>query len=257
MTLFDQEKIDKLSTDIPKFIPQLSINCVIFRFYNQQLQIPVVQPIHSDLWVIPGGYIYQKESIDDAAKRIILEQIQIDNPLLNQFSTFGPADRDFRKEMMSFEYPGIPKDILNWMSQRFVTIGYYSVVGAQNIDIRSSDFFKNPKWLNIDEISLLDMDHTLLVDEARRSLSKDLLRLPVLTNLMPEKFTIPELQTLYEAILDRKIDRGNFRQRILKSRSLIKVGQRKDNSRKRPPDLYSLDKENYLNSLSADTKFGF
>lgn len=257
MTQFDQEKIDILRADIPKFIPQLSINCVIFRFYNQQLQVPVVQPINSDLWVIPGGYIYQNEGIDAAAKRILFEQIQIDDPLLNQFATFGPADRDFKTEMSSFENPGIPADILDWMSQRFVTIGYYSAVSVQELEMQASVFFKNPKWLNINDTDQLDMDHTLLVHEARKAMSKDLLRLPLLLNLMPVEFTIPELQCLYETILDRKIDRGNFRQRILKSKSLVKVGQRKENSRKRPPDLYTLDKKNYLNTLSEDAKFGF
>ena len=74
---------------------------------------------------------------------------------------------------------------------------------------------------------------------------------------MPEEFTIPELQKLYEAILDRPIDRGNFRKRLLKSKSLIKTGQIKENSKRRPPDLYRLDTQNYLNSLNQDIKLGF
>ncbi len=257
MTVLDKQTLDELREIIQGSIPQLSINCVIFRYYNGKLQIPIVQPISSDLWVIPGGYVFQNEDIDQAARRILLEQTQIDNLPLNQFGTFGTADRDFKSEFSTIENTSIPEDIVEWMSQRFVTVGYYSVLGGQEVELKASLFFKKVKWLDIENIDELDLDHSQLVKGARKVLSRDLLRRPLLSAFMPDEFTMPELHKLYEAILDRPIDRGNFRQRILKTNSLVKVGQRKEKSRKRPPDLYRLDEEHYLKSLSEDAKFGF
>ncbi|NQU51870.1 MAG: NUDIX hydrolase [Bacteroidetes bacterium] len=257
MTEFTQETINSIRKDISESIPQLSINNVIFRFREQTLQFPVVQPANSNLWMIPGGYVHQNESIDNAAKRILFEQTQINDLLLSQFGTFGSTDRHFENQVSTFRNLEIPKDIIEWISKRFVTIGYYSVLRGQNIEIKSSPFFKNVKWMNIEDSGKLALDHSVLVSEARKVLAKELLSQPLLQSFMPTEFTIPELQKLYEAILGRSIDRGNFRKRMLKSNSLIKIGQQKEKTKQRPPDLYRLDKEKYLSSLTQDIKFGF
>lgn len=257
MTNLSQATIDVIRKYLSNCISQLSINNVIFRFEEQTLQFPVVQLIESDLWMLPGGYIHQIESIDDAAKRILFEQTQIENLLLSQFGTFGSANRQFKSEISVFKTLDIPEDILKWFSQRFVTIGYYSVVGSKNIGIKTNPFFKKVKWMNIENTSELYLDHSLLVAEARKVLARELLSKPILLSFLPKKFTIPELQKLYETILGRPVDRGNFRKRILKSNILIKTGTMKEKTKQRPPDLYKLDKENYLSSLTQNLKLGF
>ena len=257
MAKFSTETIESLRKNIRDSIPQLSVNCIIFRMYEQKLQVPVVLPFNRNTWVIPGGFVNQSESLEEAATRILFEQTQIEALLLTQFGTFGSVDRYIDYKESKIEDVIIPEDILEWLSQRFVTIGYYSVLSDPDIELKTSPVFQKVKWIDLKGASGLGMDHSILVTEARKVLSRDLLSLPVIQSFMPEEFTIPELQKLYEAILDRPIDRGNFRKRILKSKNLIKTGQLKENSKRRPPVLYRLDTKNYLNSLNQDIKLGF
>jgi 8-oxo-dGTP diphosphatase len=257
MTKFTKETIAAISADFQNYLPQLSINCIIFRFNGEQLQVPIVQPLQANIWVIPGGFVYQDEDMDVAAKRILFEQTQIDNSILSQFGTFGPANRNFASFVNAFKNSELPIEIIEWISQRFVTIGYYSILGRQPIELKTSPLFKNCKWINVEDTDTLALDHSLLVSEARKVLCTELLSRPLLLSFMPPTFTIPELQKLYESILGRPVDRGNFRQRILKSNMLIKIGPSKEKAKRRPPIVYQLDKKKYLDSLTQDIKLGF
>ena len=110
--------------------------------------------------------------------------------------------------------------------------------------------FSSGEWLNIDDKYEFAMDHGDIVAEARKALARDLLSRPLLLSFLPAEFTMPELQKLYEAILGRSVDRGNFRKRILKLNILDKTGEIKANTGQRPPELYRLNRSNYLNSLT-------
>jgi len=257
MTQFTTETLEFIREELNSCIPQLSINCVIFRFDGEALQVAVVQQVHADMWTIPGGFVHQTEDIDLAAKRILFEQTQLDNLLLSQFGTFGAAQREFAQEISRFSTLGFPEELVKWISKRFVTIGYYSIVGQEQIGLETGPFFKEVKWINVLESDHLAMDHPQLVSEALLTLRSELQSRPLITNFMPDIFTIPELQKLFEAILGRLVDRGNFRQRILKSKILIKIGQSKEKTGSRPPILYKLDEKKYLDSLIQDVKLGF
>jgi len=257
MAQFTEETLDLIRKELKRCIPQLSINCVIFRFDGEALQVAVVQPIQADMWTIPGGFVRKTEDIEIAAKRILFEQTQLNNLILGQFGTFGAAQREFAQEIGSFSTLGFPEDIINWISQRFVTIGYYSIVGQEQTDLRTGPFFKDVKWMNVGKIDKLAMDHSQLVSEALVALRSELQSRPLITSFLPESFTIPELQKLYEAILGRPVDRGNFRQRILKTQILVKIGTSKEKTGSRPPILYKLDKTKYLDYLSQNVKLGF
>lgn len=257
MPKFTAENLARIRGDIQNYIPQLSINCVLFKFNGEELQIPVVQPVFQDAWMIPGGFIFQHEDIDVAAKRILYQQTQIDYPIMGQFGTFGSGQRNFANEFKTHTDTEFPQDVLAWISQRFVTIGYYSIVGPDTTDLRSDHFFENAQWIDIQEIDKLALDHALLVTEAKKVLCSELLRRPVLMGFLPSTFTIPDLQKLYEVILERPIDRGNFRQRILKSNVLIKVGLSKEKTKHRPAIHYRWNEKAYLDSLTQDVKLGF
>lgn len=257
MTKFTKETIDNIRLEFKKYIPQLSINCVIFRFDGTVLQVPVVRAVQADIWSIPGGYIYQTEGIKEAAKRILFEQTKLENLLLSQFGTFGSAEREFSAEIEKYPSLGFPEDLIKHISQRFVTIGYYSIIGRDQIELKTGPFFKEVKWINVEKTNTLALDHSQLVSEALLTLRAELQSLPLLLSFMPLTFTIPELQKLFEAILGRPVDRGNFRQRMLKSKILIKIGTTKEKTGSRPPILYQLDKEKYLDSLTQNVKLGF
>ncbi len=256
MKLNDQ-KIAAIRNMISKSIPQLSINTVIFRFSNDQMQFAAVRLIQGNKWLIPGGYIYQNESIDEAARRNLFEQTKIDHLVLNQFGSFGSSDRRMAEDNSDIDSLEMPDDIRQWITARFVTIAYYSIMSDPGSEISIDTLYDQAKWLNVENHEELAMDHSEIVAEARKTLAKDLLSQPILLSFLPSEFTIPELQKLYEAILDRRVDRGNFRKRILKLGFLEKTGQLRGNAKQRPPELYRIDVEKYQNSLTEDVKLGF
>jgi 8-oxo-dGTP diphosphatase len=257
MTKFTEENIDTWENTMRISIPQLSINTVIFRFHKMKLQYVAMKLVHGNLWFIPGGYVHQDECVTDAARRNLFEQTQIHDLVLNEFGTFGSSDRRMNAKSDGIEKLEMPEGVLEWITNRFVSIAYYSVITDPYATITASPLYSDAKWLNIEDDDALAMDHSIIVAEARKALAKDLLSKPLLLSFMPVEFTIPELQRLYEVILGRSIDRGNFRKRMLKSGFLIKTGLVKGNARQRPPELYHLHKDNYINSLTEDVKLGF
>ncbi len=257
MIKLSTENIDALKKIIHTSIPQLSINTVIFRFHKEELQFAVVQLVDGNTWFVPGGYVFQNESVDDAARRNLYEQTQINDLVLFQFGSFGSSDRSIGSDNNDIEQMGMPDEIHGWITQRFVTIAYYSIISDPITEIKLGPLYGSAKWLNIEDKENLAMDHSFIVAEARKALARDLLSQPLLLSFMPAKFTIPELQKLYEAILGRSVDRGNFRKRMLKSGFLIKTGQVQGNARQRPPEFYRINSENFLNSLTEDVKLGF
>jgi len=248
---------EEMSLYVERCLPHLSIDCVIFRYNNDQLQVLIVQSVVGDIWLVPGGYVQKAEDIDVAARRILLEQTELDNLILNQFGTFGSADRSFPELSSQGAHDMKSKEMLNWITQRFVTIGYYSLIRDNDQELRTSNFHQDIKWINIDDRDELSLDHNTLVTSARKKLAQDLLGQPVMLGLLPETFTMPQMHRLYELILDRSIDRGNFRQRILKAKFLIKLGKSPEKTSSRPPLLYKIDKDAYLSSLHQNIKLGF
>ena len=111
------------------------------------------------------------------------------------------------------------------------------------------------EWLTIDKVKILAMDHAEIVKSARETLLKELPYSPIASNMLPSKFTLPELQALVEAILGREIDRPNFRRKVLGTNLLIKIGQ-DTNGKRRPADLYSF-KHGRRTNLNDEYKFGF
>jgi len=237
------------------FLPHLSINYIVFGFDNPNLKILVQRLFNQEFWLLPGGYIYKNENVNDAAYRN-LKLSGLHDLFLRQFKTFGEATRVTKKSVPKPELLGISKELHDWVTQRFVTVGYYALVDFNKVKLQPGLLSNECTWLDINELDDLAMDHADIVREARGVLSEDLLNFPVVANLLPDSFTIPELKQLYESILDRSIDRGTFRKKTMKSGILEKVGKRR-NAARRPPDLYKLNQEQYIRSLMKKTRFGF
>jgi ADP-ribose pyrophosphatase YjhB (NUDIX family) len=240
-------------------IPQLSINCVIFGFHEKKLKVIVnnvdLGPVN--ILVLPGGYIGQAEDLTDAVERIVRESTGLEKIMCKQFEVFGNASRSFGEEFPSIKKTLSDPDrqIIKWVSKRFVTICYLALVDFDKIDLKPTRFLEAAQWLPVDEAMSLAMDHGSIVSSARESLMKELPHSPIASNLLPSKFTLPELQALIEAILGRSIDRPNFRRKVLKSDMLMKVGQDTTNKR-RPADLYRF-RYGKKTSLTDEYKFGF
>jgi 8-oxo-dGTP diphosphatase len=222
-------------------IPQLSVNCVIFGFHEKKLKV-VVNKIdlgEKTLHVLPGGYVKQTEDLTDSVERIVRDSTGLKNILFKQFEVFGNASRSFAKEIpTSTAMNEDDKVLLDFFSKRFVSICYLALVDYSKIDLKPTQFLEAAQWLRVDKAKILAMDHAAILKSARLSLAKELPYLPIASRLLPSKFTLPDLQALIEAIEGKKVDRPNFRRKVLNSNILVRVGQDSSGTR-RPADLYS------------------
>ena len=240
-----------------EFIPQLSLNCVIFGFHEKTLKVVVNRvPLgKSTIVVLPGGFINQREDLTDAVERIVKESTGLEKILFKQFGVFGDASRSFGKEFAALADEVEDQQALKWFSNRFLTICYLALVDFNKIELNPTQFMDTAEWLPVDKVKILAMDHSEIVKSARETLFKELPYSPIASNMLPPKFTLPELHALVEAILGREIDRPNFRRKVLATNLLVKIGQ-DTSGKRRPADLYSF-KHGRRTNLNDDYKFGF
>jgi 8-oxo-dGTP diphosphatase len=241
-------------------IPQLSVNCVIFGFHEKALKVVVNKILLGDatIFVLPGGYVGQKEDLTDAVERIVKESTGLEKILFKQFEVFGKSSRSFGKEILAGGKSSaelMDKGVMNWFSKRFISICYMALVDYNKINLKPTQFLEAAQWLTVDKTKILAMDHSDIVKSARQSLVREFPYSPIASNLLPSKFTLPELHALAEAILGREIDRPNFRRKILNSELIVKVGQ-DSSGKRRPADLYTF-KHGKKTNLTDELKFGF
>lgn len=242
-----------------KSIPQLSLNCVILGFFERTLKVVVNQISVGEtiFTLLPGGYVKQDEDLTEAVERTVKESTGLENMLFRQFAVFGKASRSFAKELAEKAAPksGLDPSLLDWLSKRFISLCYIALVDYQSIELKPTGFFESAQWLPLEQADILAMDHGEILNSAREFLIKELPYTPIPSNLLPGHFTLPDLLALVESILKRKIDRPNFRRKILSTGMLEKVGV--DNSGKgRPADMYKF-KNGKETFLTDEFKFGF
>lgn len=240
-------------------IPQLSVNCVIVGFHERTLKVVVNKVMVGDnmLMVLPGGYVNQKEDISEAVERIVKESTGLENMLFRQFDVFGKASRSFANELAQKAdlQSGSDQMLLDWISKRFISLCYIAFVDYRTIDLKPTEFFESARWFPLEQAGMLAMDHGDILLSAQEFLLKEMTYTPIASNLLPAQFTLPDLQALMEAILHRKIDRPNFRRKILSTGILAKVGV--DNTgKRRPADIYRF-KNGKNTTLMDEFRFGF
>ncbi|OMQ07802.1 NUDIX domain-containing protein [[Flexibacter] sp. ATCC 35103] len=229
-----------------KYIPTLSIDCVIFSFHETELQVLTVKMRDQDLWGLPGGYVQKEENVDDAAIRILKDRTGTENIYLQQFYTFG----NLKRSESAFE----DYDDSLWNKQRFVSIGYYALAEHSKVNLILDEYSSACEWKSIGELPVFMMDHSNILDKALLTLREQLNNHPIGYNLLPEKFTMPELQKLYEIILGKKLNRGNFYRKILRYDILTKLDESRKGGAHKAPDLYSFDLEKYNIALKEGLK---
>ncbi len=213
-------------------IEALSIDCVIFGFMKSELDILLVQHgegISKGKWALPGGWIRYDEGIDDAASRILSDLTGVSNIYLEQLKAFGDLER----------YP----------TKRVITIAYYALVKPENYTLSPGFTAADAKWFKVSEIPPLPYDHKKIIHEGLNYLKHKVRHEPIGFNLLPKKFTLLQLQELYEAILEKKLDKPNFRRKLMKMNLLEPCSEKQTAVSHRAASLFRFDKKNY-NSLT-------
>mgnify|MGYP004451160661 FL=1 len=227
-----------------KYLTNVSFDTVIFGFTGEELKILVLEYQNTGLFALPGGYIRRDENLLDAAKKGIMRRTGLKTIHLEQFHTFGKLNRSnpepSKRIAKGLGYE-MPDD--HWVLDRFITVGYYSLINYNQVRPTPNKFSDSINWYSINNLPPLMMDHEEIVKKALEAIRTDLGKKPIGTNLLPEKFTMKELRKVYEAILDKKLRRTTFQRKILSMDILIRHEKLYTGAANKAPYLYSFDKE--------------
>jgi len=206
----------------------LALDCIIFGFDEGELKLLLLkrkfEPAKGE-WSLMGGFLRKEESLDEAARRILHQLTGLTDIYMEQLYGFGDLERD----------PG----------ERTISIAYYALIKVNENDRKLAEAH-GAKWLSLKDIPNLIFDHNQMVDKALKTLRSKIVRKPIGFELLPEKFTLPQLQALYEAINQEQLDKRNFRKRILETGLLEKLNEKEKGSSKKGAFYYKFNKEKYL-----------
>ncbi len=223
---------------LPRFVPHLSVDCVIFGFHDADLKLLLTKWKGLDLWALPGGYVNRTESLDAAAHRVLFERTGVRRVHLRQFHAFGGLHRREGSARRLYARLGIdaPRDA--WPLHRVVSIGYYALVDFLKVRPRPDYLSDRCTWYPVDARPPLAFDHDDIVRRAIDVLRSTLDSPTAGATLLPDRFTMPELQRLHEAILGRRLDRRNFQKRMLERGAVERLPERPTGGAHRAPYLY-------------------
>lgn len=234
---------EKIIIDEGKFIPHLSVDCVIFGFHGEQLKVLLPKVKNLNLWSLPGGYVMKDEDIEAAAQRILEERTGVTDIYLEQFYIFGKANRSTGETLKQvFLANNFAIDEKSWVFERFVSVGYYALVDFSKVNTKIGIYDEACEWHDIHQLPNLAFDHaeiTLKALETLRFMLDDKL---IGLNLLPDTFTMKELQMLYETILDKPLRRDNFQRKILSMGILERIEKKFTGAAHKAPYLYKFKK---------------
>lgn len=222
------------------YLQNLSYDTVIFGFNGKQLKILILEYHNTGLFALPGGFIKRNESLDDAVKNGVKERTGIDNIYLEQFQTFGGmirSDPDAMKRIIKENNP--EGEIADWLLERFISISYYALINYDDVTPTPDELSDSISWYAVDELPALMMDHGNIVDKALQVLRDNLEKKLVGMNLLPSKFTMKQLQKVYEVVLGEELRRTTFQRRILGMNILERHEKLFQGKAHKAPYLYS------------------
>lgn len=255
--------MDKLEEDLLEkggehFHPGFSLDCVIFGFHENRLKVLLLKMKGEEQWALPGGFLLKEEEVDVAASRVLKSRTGLENIFLQQFYLFGNPrryNRTFNENILHKK--GITAGPDHWFLQRFITLGYYALVDFSKAIPRADALSDAIEWWDLQEAPSLILDHNKILEKALETLRLQISYQPIGYNLLPEKFTMPELQKLYETILGKKLDRRNFLRKMVSYDILQRLEERKSGGAHKAPYLYIFDLQKYNQALKEGFKGGW
>lgn len=208
--------------------PAVTVDCIIFGFDGQNLKVMLIQrksEPFAKMWALPGAFVDETESLENCAERVLMKECNISGVYLEQLFTFGNPSRDPRERVISVAYMGLVK-----------TADFELIAGNDELQI---------EWQDVDHIPDLAFDHHQILQTAIDRIRGKIRYQPIGFELMNAKFTLPQLQQLYEAILGQSLDRRNFRKKLLSMQILKQLSEKQQNVAHKAAFYYEFDRERY------------
>jgi len=217
--------------------PHVSVDCAIFGFDDDKLKVLLIEQAHPDKdahrLALPGDLVFESEGLDQAAARVLDELTQIKGIFLRQFHAFGNPNRvSNEKDKEWLETYRTDPDA------RVITIAYFSLVKMEEYNPGTGSFAAASNWIDIHDVPELAFDHNLILDKALEALREEINNDRIGLDLLPKKFTLSQLQRLYEVILDRPLDKRNFRKAIKKMEHIKPLDERQTGVSHKPAQLF-------------------
>jgi 8-oxo-dGTP diphosphatase len=208
--------------------PALTVDCVVFGYDEAELRVLLIQrdvaPFEGR-WALPGGFVHLDETLEEAARRELEEETGVANVYLEQLYTFGEIDRDPR--------------------ERVVSVTYYALVKLPDHRVQAATDARSAAWFAVSETPRLAFDHERMLETALTRLKAKVRYQPIGFELLPGKFTLTQLQRLYETVLETSLDKRNFRKKILSMGLLEELDEIEQDVAHRAARLYRFDKRAY------------
>jgi len=218
--------------------PSLTVDVVVFGLDEGDLKALLIQrdlaPFQGR-WALPGGFVRIDETLEEAAKRELQEETGVGNVYLEQLYTIGELNRDPR--------------------ERVVTVAYYALVNLSDHRIKATTDARDAAWFAVNDLPKLAFDHDRIVDLALTRLKGKVRYQPIGFELLPRRFTLSQLQRLYETVLERPLDKRNFRKKILSMDLLIELDEIEQDVAHRAARLYSFDEKKYQRLVQKGFNF--
>jgi 8-oxo-dGTP diphosphatase len=206
----------------------LTVDCVVFGFDEGELKVLLIErglEPFKGRWALPGGFVRVDETLDEAARRELEEEAGLKNVFLEQLYTFGALERDPR--------------------ERVVSVAYYALVKLADFSTKASTDAADARWFPISDVPKLAFDHADILATALTRLKGKVRYQPIGFELLPPKFTLSQLQHLYEAVLETELDKRNFRKKVLSFGLLAPLKETRMSGPHRPAQLFRFDAHRY------------
>jgi 8-oxo-dGTP diphosphatase len=225
---------------LPVFNSAISIDCVLFGFDGGELKVLLIERNEEpfkDWWALPGYLTEDNESLDQSASRILHELTGLSDIYMEQYYAFGDVGR----------HP----------QGRVVTVAYYAMLrlGGDKALKPLTNYAKKAQWINVNELPKLAFDHQHIFDKGLEKIKRRIKHLPIAFELLPEKFTLTQVQNVYELILGKKLDKRNFRKKILSFGVLKELDEKQKGVSFRAATFYKFDKRKYAKLFSKEISF--
>lgn len=205
-----------------------SVDCVVFGFEEGHLKVLLIKRKNEPqkgIWALPGDFLNPEESLNESAHKTLKKLTSLENIYLEQIRAFGETHR----------YP----------EKRVITVGYFSLINRANYKPIAGYEAEELEWHDVNILPDLAFDHKEIISEAHMVLKRNVRYMPIGFNLLPEFFSLTELQQLYEAILQVELNKRNFRTRLNQMKLLIDTGKKQENVAHKPAKLYRFDTKVY------------